>query len=203
MTDQQERLTIVPLTFREACDIVDLLHRHHRRPQGHRFSIGVLRPDGALCGVAIVGHPISRILDDRLTIEVTRVATDGTPNACSASWGAASRMGFRRAITYTQDCESGASLRAVGWKPVAVRRPRAGWDTPSRRREDQGTESVGRILWEQRRGGALELPPSSEGFRRPASTGEDMCRGVRITRPRSALGADAGPGSGRKAGSGP
>ncbi|WP_416968324.1 XF1762 family protein [Streptomyces sp. 4F14] len=151
----------MPLTFREACDVVDLLHRHHRRPQGHRFSIGVQRPDGTLCGVAIVGRPVNRVLDDRFTIEVTRVATDGTPNACSAlygaAWGAASRMGFRRAVTYTQDGESGASLRAVGWKPVAVLRARTGWDTPSRRRTERGTDRVGRILWEQHTNEAPKL----------------------------------------------
>jgi len=158
---RQERLTIVPLTFREACAVVDLLHRHHKRPQGHRFSIGVQRPDGTLCGVAIIGRP-SRVLDNRLTIEVTRVATDGTPNACSAlygaAWGAASRMGFRRAVTYTQDSESGASLRVVGWTQAAVLRPRTGWDTPSRHRDDHGTDHVARILWHQHAKGVPELP---------------------------------------------
>jgi hypothetical protein len=160
---RQERLTIVPLILDEARDVVAALHRHHKKPTGHRFSIGVQRPDGSLCGVAIVGRPVARAFANRYTAEVTRVATDGTPNACSALygavWGAASRMGFLRVITYTQDGESGASLRAVGWKPIAVLRPRTGWDTPSRRREDRGADGVARILWEQRAKGAPELPP--------------------------------------------
>jgi len=51
-------------------------------------------------------------------VEVTRVATDGTPNACSllyaAAWQAAKALGYRTLLTYTQKGESGASLRAAG-----------------------------------------------------------------------------------------
>lgn len=158
-------LTVVPLTFADACLAVDHLHRHHRRPTGHRFSLGVLDEDGHLRGAAIVGRPVSRLLDTGWCVEVTRVATDGTPNACSALYGAAWRtaaaQGFVRAITYTQAGESGASLRAAGWRQVAVLRPRTGWDTPSRRRRDRGTDGVVRILWEQARAHAPDLPPLS------------------------------------------
>lgn len=163
----QDRLTVIPLTLDEARVVVDRIHRHHKRPQGHKFSIGVQRPDGSLCGVAIVGRPVSRCFDQRFTVEVTRVATDGTPNACSALYGAAwnkAKVDHRRIITYTQDGESGASLRAAGWKQVAVLPPRSGWDTPSRRREDRGADGVARILWEQRRADAGE-PPSIEELR--------------------------------------
>ncbi len=69
------------------------------------------------------GVPSTRHLDNRLTVEVTRVATDGTPNACSAlysaAWRTARSAGYRRAITYTQDGESGASLKAAGWRKIA------------------------------------------------------------------------------------
>lgn len=34
-----------------------------------------------LVGVAVVGRPVARLLDDGLTLEVTRVATDGTPSS--------------------------------------------------------------------------------------------------------------------------
>jgi hypothetical protein len=37
-----------------------------------------------IVGVGILGRPVSRILDDGLTLEVSRTATDGTPHACSA-----------------------------------------------------------------------------------------------------------------------
>lgn len=184
MTTQQQ-LTIVPLKLRQACDLVDELHRHHKKPQGHRFSLGVLRPDGSLCGVAIVGRPVARAFDPDLTAEVTRVATDGTPNACSALYGAAWRTaaaaGYRRLITYTQDGESGASLRAVGWRQVAVLRPRTGWDTPARRREDRGTDLVARILWEQRSKDAADLPSITD--LRNAIRNEILCPAIGCGRP--------------------
>ncbi|WP_199836972.1 MULTISPECIES: XF1762 family protein [unclassified Streptomyces] len=184
VADKQSRLTIVPLMFAEACEAVDRIHRHHRRPQGHRFSIGVVRP-GVLCGVAIVGRPVARAFDPRFTIEVTRVATDGTPNACSALYGAAwragSAMGFRRVITYTQGAESGASLRAVGWTPIAVLRPRTGWDTPARRREDRGTDGVARILWQQCSKDAPGLPSIEE--LRAAIRSEVLCEAPDCGRP--------------------
>lgn len=70
-------------------------------------------------GVAIVGRPVSRYLDNGLTLEVNRLCTDGTKNACSmlyaAAWRAARAMGYEKIITYTLDTESGASLRAAGW----------------------------------------------------------------------------------------
>lgn len=78
---------------------MDSIHRHHQKPQGHKFSIGVQDETGRTRGVAIVGRPVARCFDDGLTVEVTRVATDGTPNACSAlygaAWKAASGMGCR------------------------------------------------------------------------------------------------------------
>ncbi|WP_220729502.1 XF1762 family protein [Streptomyces radicis] len=158
-------LTIVPLTLADAAEVVDRWHRHHKRPQGHRFSLGVLDMDGHLRGVAITGRPVARALDNGWTVEVTRVATDGTPNACSALYGAAWRTarewGFTRIITYTQDGESGASLRAVQWRQVAELRPRTGWDTPSRPRAGRGTDRVARTLWEQTTKDAPPLPPIS------------------------------------------
>lgn len=158
----QERLTIVPMSLNLAADVVDRIHRHHKRPRGHKFSLGVVCEDGRPCGVAIVGRPVARCFDNGSTLEVTRVATDGTPNACSALygrvWRVAKESGYLRVITYTQDGESGASLRAAGWKPIAELRPRTGWDTPSRSRKDRGTDGVARILWEQRANNAPDLP---------------------------------------------
>ena len=59
-------------------------------------------------------------LDDGLTLEVNRLCTDGTKNACSFLYGAAARaakvMGYRKIITYILDTESGVSLRASGWR---------------------------------------------------------------------------------------
>ncbi len=112
-------LVLRPVTLREANAFVAQYHRHHGPVVGHKFSIGVA--DGEkLVGVAIAGRPVSRYLDDGYTLEVTRLCTDGTPNACSklynAVWRAAKAMGYRKAITYILESESGASLRAAGWK---------------------------------------------------------------------------------------
>ena len=61
---------------------------------------------------------------------------------------AAKTLGYVRLITYTQDGESGASLRAAGWRVVAQRKPRPGWDMPSRRRLGNGNDNVARTLLE-------------------------------------------------------
>jgi len=144
-------LYLVPVTFAEACQFVDTEHRHHRRPVGHKFSIGVAQA-GELVGVAMCGRPVARAFDDGLTLEVNRTCTDGTRNANSMLYGAAARaafaLGYLRLITYTAGDESGSSLKAAGWRIVAERPRRKGWDTPARRRSDRGTDGVARTLWE-------------------------------------------------------
>jgi hypothetical protein len=125
-------LAIVPVSFEDACAFVAEHHRHHQ--------------------VAIVGRPVARSLDDGTTLEVNRTATDGTPNANSmlygAAWRAAKAIGYRRLITYTQAGEAGSSLRAAGFRVIAERAARPGWDAPSRRRESRGADNVQRYLWE-------------------------------------------------------
>lgn len=107
-----------PVSLAEANAFVAQHHRHHKPVVGHKFSIGCTA-DGRLVGVAIVGRPVSRYLDNGLTLEVNRLCTDGTKNACSmlyaAAWRAARAMGYQKIITYTLDTENGASLRAAGW----------------------------------------------------------------------------------------
>lgn len=146
-------LHLVPVTFAQACEFVQQWHRHHQPPQGHKFSIGVATPGGLLVGVAMVGRPVARHYDDGLTLEVNRTATDQTRNANSmlygAAWRATSALGYQRLITYTQSGESGASLRAAGWRIVGERAPRKGWTTPSRPRTSKGVDGIQRSLWEQ------------------------------------------------------
>lgn len=88
-------------------------------------------------GVAIVGRPVSRHLDDGWTLEVNRLCTDGSRNACSAlyaaAWRAARAMGYKRLVTYILESENGASLRAAGWKCVGRPAACAGQDTDARR----------------------------------------------------------------------
>lgn len=112
-------LSLTPVSLREANAYVALYHRHHKPSRGHKFSIGCSCA-GELVGVAIVGRPVSRYLDDGFTLEVNRLCTNGAPNACSmlygAAWRAARAMGYHKIITYTLASEDGTSLRAAGWK---------------------------------------------------------------------------------------
>jgi hypothetical protein len=145
-------LRIVPVKFADACGFVQMWHRHHRPPVGCKFCIGIADQDDRLVGVAIVGRPVAWMFDDGLTLEVTRSATDGTRNANSKlygeAWKATKALGYRRLVTYTQQGETGASLRAAGWRVVAQLPPKRGWDRPSRPREDRGVDGIARTLWE-------------------------------------------------------
>ncbi|RIR58231.1 hypothetical protein D2E53_08630 [Mycobacteroides abscessus] len=144
-------LSLCPVTFAEACAFVYGHHRHHPAPTGHKFSVAV-SDSTRIVGVAMVGRPVAPAFDDGLTLEVNRSCTDGTHNANSmlygAAWRAAKAMGYRRLVTYTLASESGASLRAAGWRVVAQRPPRKGWDMPGRPRVDTTQHSVQRTLWE-------------------------------------------------------
>jgi hypothetical protein len=114
------RLYVVPMELAEANAFVRALHRHHDALPTHRFSIGAITNDGVVHGVAICSRPVARALSSRDVLEVSRLCTDGTPNACSALYGAAARaaraMGYRRVQTYILDNEPGTSLIAAGWR---------------------------------------------------------------------------------------
>lgn len=150
----QPHLTIVPLTQREAVAFIREHHRHHPPPRGDVFRLGVADEDGTVRGVAMIGRPVARHLDDGWTLEVNRVATDGCPNACSALYGAAWRaaraLGWRRVITYTLASESGSSLRGAGWRMLGEREARSWSDASvSRPRVDTNTATDQvKIAWE-------------------------------------------------------
>jgi hypothetical protein len=131
-------LAIRPVSFREACAFVRAHHRHHRPPPGGKFWVGVAVGE-ELVGVAMVGRPVARHLDDGWTLEVTRCCTDGTPNTCSmlyaAAWRAARALGYRRLITYTLATEPGTSLKAAGWQ-VSGQTHGGRWNCVSRPRAD-------------------------------------------------------------------
>lgn len=131
----QECLTVIPITLRLANVAVLRWHRHHPPATGAKWALGCVDSRQVLHGVAIAGRPVSPTLDDGTTVEVARVATDGTPNACSCLYGAmrrvAKEMGYCRIITYVLDSEPGTSLRASGWVPTVLTEGRA-WSRPSR-----------------------------------------------------------------------
>lgn len=138
-----------PITFREACAWIAEHHRHHKPPQGMKLAIAAEK-NGIRIGVVILGRPVARMMDDKRTAEVTRLCTDGTRNACSFLYSAARRaalaMGYDKVITYILASETGASLRASGWKFIRM----AGggsWSRPSRGRSDKAPLEE-KQLWE-------------------------------------------------------
>ena len=114
-------LSLIPCTITDAKSFIALHHRHHRPPVSALFAVAVADESG-IRGVLTVGRPVARMLADGWTAEVTRVATDGSRNACSmlygAAWRAARALGYRRLVTYTLPEEGGTSLRAAGWKLI-------------------------------------------------------------------------------------
>jgi hypothetical protein len=124
------KLVIRPIELDDANAFVRRHHRTHKPVVNHRFSIACYS-GSQLVGVAIVGRPISKAYDKLKNIEVLRVCTDGTKNACSKLYGAAARIaqeiGYEFIRTYTAEHESGVSLKASGWTEEG--RTRGGqWD---------------------------------------------------------------------------
>lgn len=111
-------LKLVPVIRKEVNRFIIAEHRHHRPTIGYRFAIGAQEGD-KLVGIVVVGRPVARNIDWRKVAEVTRLATDGTNNACSFLYSAAARaakaMGYEKIQTYILAEEPGTSLRAAGW----------------------------------------------------------------------------------------
>jgi hypothetical protein len=148
------KLIAVPMTITEAKTFVSNFHRHNKSPNGGLFAVGV--SDGSnLIGVAIVGRPIARMLDDGNTVEVTRccVLENSPKGSCSflyaRCWQAAKALGWTKLITYTLQSESGASLRGANWKIVAELKQKnaAGWQNRPGR-EWQAVVGQSKFRWE-------------------------------------------------------
>lgn len=145
-------LEVIPVTIRFANDFVGKHHRHNKPTQGAKFAIGAMH-DGEVVGVAIVGRPISRMLDDGMTVEVTRVCVldDAPKNTCSFLYGRCWRiwqqMGGKRMVTYTLQTEPGSSLKGAGWKIAGEVKPK-GWDMPNRQRNWQEVYGQTKFRWE-------------------------------------------------------
>ena len=148
-------MNVVCLNLKDANAFVTEHHRHNKKVQGHRFSIGCVVNE-YLVGIAIVGRPVARKLDDGVTAEVTRlcVLEDAPKNTPSflyrASWRVWSALGGQRIVTYTLESESGASLKGAAFKQVAVSpawKEGKGWTSRSGGTW-QPVHSEGKIRWE-------------------------------------------------------
>jgi hypothetical protein len=149
LTTPTIHLSLVPCSIQDAREFVRQFHRHHQPPLSGIFAVACAEGD-RVCGVAIVGRPVARMLQDGYTAEVTRVATDGTAHACSklyaACWRAARALGYRKLVTYTLASETGGSVKAAGWRKVGEVIGRS-WDCPSRPRVDKHP-TQDKIRWE-------------------------------------------------------
>lgn len=146
------RLKLMHIELAQANAHVALLHRHHKPVVGHRFSLGAYDEDSltsGLVGVAIVGRPVARMTDQYNVVEVLRLCTDGSKNACSFLYGAAARaaaaLGYRKIQTFILSSESGTSLKATGWKQGHTTAGGEGWQSRTGRRKDQPTDP--KTLW--------------------------------------------------------
>ena len=136
------KLELVPVTLTDAKKFVGKHHEHNEAPLSWKFGTGV-SADGELVGIAMVGRPQGRGLDQYLSVEITRVCLSekGTyRNAASMLYGAACRMaaagGYRTAYTYTLEEEDAASVRAAGFTLDAELGERETWASASRPRYD-------------------------------------------------------------------
>lgn len=154
---------IVPLTLKVANDFVEQHHRHSARTSndGGKFAIG-LELGGKLVGVAIVGRPVARLLQqDPGTAEILRVcvAPEAPRNSTSRLTARVTRiwqlMGGRKVVTYTLARESGASMRGCGFEVEGTIDARR-WDCPSRPRRARAIESEDKLRW----GKALDEVPA-------------------------------------------
>lgn len=147
---KRTKLETAPIAFADAAAFVREHHRHHTPPVGHKFSIAAVDGEDVV-GVVIVGRPVARRRDDGRTLEVTRLCTIGSRNACSFLYGAAARaafaLGYSRIGTYTLKSEPGTSLKAAGWKLIAET-PGKSWSVPTRPRTDKHPIEP-KLLWEQ------------------------------------------------------
>lgn len=145
-------MKITPIFQKEAFAFITFQHRHHKKPVGSIFQLGLSDKDGLLIGVAVVGRPVSRMLQDGRTCEVTRLCTDGSKNACSKLYSACARiakeMGYKSIITYILNSEKGTSLRAAGWE-FKGERGGGKWSRPSRLRNDEQPTELKKLYSKQ------------------------------------------------------
>lgn len=140
-------LAIRPITLRSANEFVKNYHRHHKPTTGHKFSVACYDNE-RLCGVAICGRPVARYYDNGMVLEINRLCTDGTKNACSILYGACARiakdMGYKKIITYILKSENGASLKASNF----VCEGEAGGEIwTGKRNRDNGVPKEKKIRW--------------------------------------------------------
>jgi len=130
------------IELRDANTLIKKWHRHSGPVAGHKFSLcAVDEKHCCIVGVCVVGRPVARWTDHRKVIEVTRLATDGTKNACSILYAAAARIardfGYERIQTFILEEELGTALDASGWEYEGKSIGRGRWNFRPGRTENK------------------------------------------------------------------
>ena len=145
-------MEIKPITLKDANKFVDMFHRHNKHCRGCKFCLALWN-DNELVGVAICGRPVSRNLDNGITLEILRVCVkDTAPKGANSKLYARCRkigqsMGYKKIITYTLKSESQSSLRAVTARIDDVVKG-CEWNRPNRKRISQLVYKQDKIRWE-------------------------------------------------------
>ena len=151
-------LSIRHITRSEARKAVADWHSHHKPHVGDIICLGAFL-GGELVAVEVLGRPISPVLDNGQTWEITRQAIG--PNApkftSSRLHGRATRLalaaGCDLVVTYTRVDEIGSSLLASNFRPVAIVKGRE-HTTGNRSTRwlpglyEPSTETIDRVRWE-------------------------------------------------------
>lgn len=150
------KLRVDPISFKEMCIFVDKHHRHTKAPRGWKFGLGCYNGN-ELIGVASVGRPVSRHVDDGETLEVNRVCVNPdidsnlVHNACSMLYAASAKRakkdGYKKIVTYTLVTELGTTLKAVGWEIEYTQKKGGSWNSKTRRRGRLMTDGIPKHRW--------------------------------------------------------
>jgi hypothetical protein len=146
----KKHIFLKPIGITEANEFINQYHRHNKKVHfGPRFATSVVDESGEVWGVAVVSHPVNRMLNGNgYVAEVRRVCTKpNAPTGCcsmlyAACWRAWRALGGKRILTYTLKSELGTSFKAAGWKCVAESKGHkvgTSWDTHFRKAKVEGT----------------------------------------------------------------
>ena len=128
----------IPISLAQAQSYIDEHHRHHTSVIRDKYRVGA-EINGELVGVAQVGRPVNRHMDDGKTLEVIRLCSNGTKDVCSFLYAKSARiakeLGYSKIITYILESETGTSLKASGWHLEDSQCGGGTWDRANRKRE--------------------------------------------------------------------
>lgn len=159
-------MNLRPITVTAALKFNLETHRRLPKLQGGMWAVAV--EDSEILGVAIVGRPTARMLDDGRRLQVVRCAVrEGVKNGCSMLYGAVARaaraMGATDCFTYIHADETGHSLKTSGWiEDLNFKSDGGEWSRPSRPRSKTVEPEAKRRFFTAWSKMVLPSPPTAE-----------------------------------------